>query len=177
MAVKKQERGSYNKPLRTQAMQEIRRLLVVEAYTYDEIMQQVGLSERTFYRYLSAIFSHNRQLLTERVGDEEVLNQMAILQARISKQCRDLQEMANDKEVDSKARVSAHHLVGEMAVVIMKLYAETPSILASRHKFPETSLTAPDSSSLRLKLSSPLPYTVIEKEEEELEEEEKEMKR
>jgi DNA-binding CsgD family transcriptional regulator len=55
MAVVK--RGLYNKPLRTQAMQEIRRLLVIEGYTYDEILQQLGLSKQTFYRYLSAIFS------------------------------------------------------------------------------------------------------------------------
>jgi len=55
MAVVK--RGLYNKPLRTQAMQEIRRLLVIEGYAYDEIMQQLELSKRTFCRYLSTIFS------------------------------------------------------------------------------------------------------------------------
>lgn len=56
MAAKRQQTGSYNKPLRTQAIQQIRRLLVVEGYTYDEIMQQLGLSKQLFYRYLLAVF-------------------------------------------------------------------------------------------------------------------------
>lgn len=79
-------------------MQKIRRLLVVEGYTCDEIMQLLGLSYRTFYRYnLSAVFSHDRQLLAEKISDEDMLNQIAILHDRLSKQRRDLQLMANDK--------------------------------------------------------------------------------
>jgi hypothetical protein len=40
--------------------------------------------------------------------------------------------MANDKEVNAKTRVNAHHLQGEMAVTIMKLHQETPAMLAAR---------------------------------------------
>jgi hypothetical protein len=55
---------------------------------------------------------------------------------------RDLEQMAKDKEVDAKARVDVHHLEGELTVAIFKLYTESPTILAARHKFPETSLTS-----------------------------------
>jgi hypothetical protein len=66
----------------------------------------------------------------------------------------------------------------------MKLYTEGPAILAQRHRYPRTSLTGPESTGLRLKLSttSALPYSIKEGEEEheeegseELEEEEYEV--
>lgn len=38
-----------------------------------------------------------RQILSRRLTDEEVLNQLAFLEARISKQRRDLLALANDK--------------------------------------------------------------------------------
>lgn len=45
-----------------------------------------------------------------------------------------------------RLRIDAHHLAGEIAVAIMKLYAETPSVLATQHKIPQTSLTLPQCS-------------------------------
>lgn len=38
-----------------------------------------------------------RQILSRRLTDDEVLNQLAFLEARISKQRRDLLALANDK--------------------------------------------------------------------------------
>jgi hypothetical protein len=71
------------------------------------------------------------------------------------KQRRDiLEQIANNPEADDKARFDAHHLAGEIAAAVMKLYTETPIILTTRHKFPKTSLTAPEPSGLRLKLFS-----------------------
>lgn len=64
--------------------------------------------------------------------------------------------MANDKEVDAKARVNMHHLLGEMAVAIMKLHQETPAMLAVRHEVP----------SIRL-LLTPYKKTMEEEQEEE----------
>jgi hypothetical protein len=44
-------------------------------------------------------------------------------------------------------------------------------MLAQRHRFPRTSLTGPESTGLKLKLSSQLPYSIKEAEEQEEEEE------
>ena len=72
-------------------MQDIRRLLI-EGYDYEDIMQQLHLSPRTFYRYLSAVFADDRRLIAENISDEEVLNQMAIGRDRLLKQRRDILE-------------------------------------------------------------------------------------
>jgi AraC-like DNA-binding protein len=144
-----------NKPKRTQAIQEIRRLLIVEGYTYDEVMQQLNLAPRTFYRYLSAVFADDRRLIAENISDEEALNQMAICRDRLLKQRRDiLEQIANSPDADFKARIAAHHLAGENAAVALKVYTEGPGILASRHQFPRTSLVDNNGTTgLRLKLS------------------------
>jgi AraC-like DNA-binding protein len=156
-------RGFYDKPNRAQAIQEILRLLVDKGLTYDPIMQQLHIAPRTFYRYLSMVFENDRRLLAERVSDEETLNQMAICRDRLLSQRRDiLEQIANNPESDDKARVDAHHLAGEIAAAVIKFYTEGPVILSQRHRFPETSLTDAESSGLRLKLSTLLPYTVIE---------------
>jgi AraC-like DNA-binding protein len=164
----------YNKPKRMQAMQEIRRLLVVEGYTYDEIMQQLNLAPRTFYRYLSAVFADDRRLIAENISDEEALNQIATCRDRLLKQRRDiLEQIANSPDADFKARIAAHHLAGEIAAVVMKLYTEGSATLASRHRYPRTSLTEAESTTtgLAMKLSSSsssLPsHTIKEQEEEE----------
>ena len=94
------------------------------------------------------------------------------------KQRRDvLEQIANSPKADYKARIAAHHLAGEIAAVVMKLYTEGPAILASRHRYPRTSLTEAESTTttgLAMKLSSSssssssLPsHTIKEQEEEE----------
>jgi hypothetical protein len=118
-------------------MQEIRRL-VVEGFSYQEIQQQLGLSERTFFRYLSAVFAHDRQVMNQRVTDEEVLNQIVILRDPLNKMFRELEEMANDSSVDGMARVKARHLVGEIAVSVVKILREVPARLAANKELPYT---------------------------------------
>jgi AraC-like DNA-binding protein len=122
-------------------MQDIRSLLI-EGYTYDAIMQQLHLAPRTFYRYLSAVFADDRRLLAENISDEEFLNQSAICRDRLLKQRRDIIELIiNNPDSDNKSKIAAHHLIAEIAAGVLRLYTEGPRVLASRHRFPRTSLT------------------------------------
>jgi hypothetical protein len=50
-----------------------------------------------------------------------------------------LQGIANNPQADYKARVEAHHLAGEITALILKMHLESPSLLAQRHQFPNTS--------------------------------------
>jgi hypothetical protein len=69
--------------------------------------------------------------------------------------------------------VDAHNLAGEITACILKLHTETPSILTQRHKFPATSLTSSsESTGLRLKLSTPLPYSITKEDEDPIDSEE-----
>lgn len=147
-----EKRGPYKLPERMRTMQDIRSLLI-EGYTYNQIMQQLGLSERTFHRYLNAVFADDRRLLAENISDEEALNQMAICRDRLLQQRRDiLEQIANNPDADNKARIAAHHLAAEISAAVLRLYTEGPAILASRHKFPRTSLTAVGTSGVKLVL-------------------------
>ncbi len=127
------ERGPYNKPLREEAKRQIRRLIIDEGYTTHEAMEILNIPRRTFQRYLSEAFLLERQVLSRRLTDDEVLNQLAFLEARISKQRRDLLALANDKDTDGKTRIAAHKAASEMAAMIYKAYSEAaPQVLKGR---------------------------------------------
>jgi hypothetical protein len=132
-------------------IQDIRNL-IIEGYPYNVIMEQLHIPHRTFYRYLSALFEHDRRLLAENVSDEEFLNQMAIARDRLLEQRRDLLEMARDPEIDDQARINAHHLVAEISAAVLRIYEGGPAILSQRHAFPSTSLTGPETTGVRLVL-------------------------
>jgi hypothetical protein len=139
--------------------------LIIEGYPYNKIMQQLQISERTFYRYLEVIFANDRRLLAENVDDTEFLNQMAVARDRLLEQRRDLLKMARDPEIDDQARINAHHLVAEISAAVLRIYEGGPPILSQRHAFPRTSLTGPGTTGVRL---------VLKKKKDEEEEEEQE---
>jgi len=96
-------------------------------------MAVLDIPRRTFQRYLSEAFLLERQVLSRKLTDDEVLNQRAILEARISKQRRDLLALANDKNTDGKTRIAAHKTASEMVTMIYRAYSETaPQVLKGR---------------------------------------------
>jgi hypothetical protein len=123
----------YNKPLRTQAMIEIRRR-VVEGQNHDQIMRDLHLSERTFFRYLNLVFEKDRQRMNQ--IDEEVMNHIVILTERFTKMYRELEEIANDSAVDGMARVKALQLAAELALSIVKIHREVPARLVANKELP-----------------------------------------
>jgi len=68
------------------------RNLIIEGCTYDAIMQQLHMTPRTFYRYLSAVFEDDNTSVGSKNISDEVLNQMAIARDRLVKQRRDVME-------------------------------------------------------------------------------------
>ena len=121
------KRGPYLKPLREQAMRQIRKLIIDEGYTPTEVMQQLKiLPPRTFQHYLHDAFAPERKVLATRLTDDEVLNQLAILESRLTKSRRDIINMAKDPTIDSKrltAIVAAYHLSEEIAATIFKIHS------------------------------------------------------
>jgi hypothetical protein len=96
-------------------------------------MEILNIPRRTFQRYLSEAFLFERQVLSRRLTDDEVLNQLAFFEARISKQRRDLLALANDKNTDGKTRIAAHKTASEMADMIYRAYSEVaPKVLKGR---------------------------------------------
>ena len=77
---------------------------------------------------------------------------MAICKDRLLEQRRDVLEMAHDPEIDDQVRINAHHLAGEIAAAVLRIYEGGPAILSQRHAFPRTSLTGPATTGLKLVL-------------------------
>ena len=71
-------------------MQDIRRLST-EGHSYDSIAQQVGLSQRQFYRYLNKVYEQDRITMVL-FPKEEVMNQMTICRDRFERMRLDLLE-------------------------------------------------------------------------------------
>jgi hypothetical protein len=130
--------GKYFKPLREEAKRQIRRLIIEEGYTPTEAMYELNIPRRTFQRYLNEAFLPERQVLARRLTDDEVLNQLAILESRLTKSRRDIINLTKDPTIDSKrltAIVAAYNLSEEIAATIFKIHSQTaPDVLVDRHK-------------------------------------------
>jgi hypothetical protein len=125
-------RGPYNKPLREEAKRQIRKLAFEEGYTINEIKDQLNFPPRTFQRYVSEAFAEYRDALAKKLTDDEVLNQLAILEGRLSAQRRELLAIARNKGIDSMARIKAHTEAADMASTIYSIYRDTGDLIKYR---------------------------------------------
>jgi hypothetical protein len=121
-------RGRYYKPLRDQTIRQIRKLIVEEGLTPSEAQRELQIPERSFHRYMHICFQPEREVLAARISDEEIMDQLAILELRISKDRRDLITAANDPDLEPRqlaAMVDAYNLAAELASAIFKIHSQS----------------------------------------------------
>ncbi len=149
--------------------------MIIDGYTPAKIMKELHLSERTYYRYLDVIFAEEKAFLSENISREEMRRQYMICRDRLLQNMREVKQWLKD-DPKSKDRCELMHLSSEIAAAICRIYDSGPGVLASRHTFPQTSATGPDSTGLRLILRKRSPQDQEEQQniEEEKEEEERE---
>jgi uncharacterized protein YerC len=126
VAILAQTKPLNSKVRRLQAMLEIRRL-VVEGHSYDQIQQTLGLSKRTFYRYLNRVFEEDKRVLEEK-NYEELMRQLVILRDRYNENYQLLRAMATDPKVKPYDKL---HILGAMKVLadtIVRLYRDAPAL-------------------------------------------------
>jgi hypothetical protein len=125
--------------------------MILQGHTYQKIMQQLRISDRTFYRYLDIIFSEKTFLEDNIIvnGRQELKRQYVITRDRLLEQRRDLIEMTKDSNVKGEVKISAHHLAAEISAAVIRIYTEGPAVVARVHTFPRNSLTS-GSTGLRL---------------------------
>lgn len=136
-AAARTSRGKYFKPLREEANRQIRRLIIEECYTPTEAMYELNIPRRTFQRYLNEAFLPERQVLARKLTDDEVLDQLAILEPRLTNRRREIINAAKDPNVDPKrltAIVAAFNLSEEIAAAIFRIHAHAaPGVLRDRN--------------------------------------------
>jgi hypothetical protein len=103
--------------------------MVGNGRSYREIMDTLGIPERSFYRYLSQAFEHDRQLLAEQDKDKLVV-ELSIFHDRLTSAYRRLTLIAsNENIIAAKDRIDAEAASCEVALAIVKLAFEGPIVL------------------------------------------------
>jgi hypothetical protein len=112
---------------RLRSITEIRHM-VGNGRSYREIMDILDIPERSFYRYLSQAFEHDRELLAEQDKDKLAL-ELSILHDRLTSAYRRLTLIASNENVSAKDRIDAEAASCEVALAITKLAFEGPIVL------------------------------------------------
>jgi hypothetical protein len=104
------------------------RHMIGNGRSYREIMDTLGIPERSFYRYLSQAFEHDKLLMQEQEKDNLAL-ELRILHERLTNAYRRLVLIASNENVSARDRIDADAASCEVAVAIAKLAFEGPIIL------------------------------------------------
>jgi hypothetical protein len=120
------KRGLNNKVKRLEAMIEIRRL-VVDGHSYDDIQQALGLTKRTFYRYLKRVFEDDKRIL-EQQNHTEVMRQVVILHDRYNKILKYIEAIATNEKVRAYDRLHALFAMKGLSDAIARLYRDAPAL-------------------------------------------------
>jgi hypothetical protein len=136
------QRGRYLKPSRDNAVAMIKRMIVEENYSPDEVRDQLKIPARSFQRYLHLAFEEEREGYVKSVGSTRVLDRIAVVEARLNKDRRDLINLANDEKIEPKrlqAAVEAYKVAGALNMAILKLHDELlPKLFTERNQLDYT---------------------------------------
>jgi hypothetical protein len=127
------KRGNYKLHERIHTKQRIYKM-ILEGRTYESIMQELGISERTLYRYIDIIFTQEQDFLSDTVTAEEMRRQILICRDRFLEDRQEVKQWIKDPNF--KDKVDAMNLASELAAAVLRLYQEGPAILERTHKFP-----------------------------------------
>jgi hypothetical protein len=103
--------------------------MVGNGRSYREIMDTLGIPERTFYRYLSQAYEHDRQLQFIEQERDNLALELGILHERLTSAYRRLVLIAGNENVSAKDRIAAEAASCEVALAITKLAFEGPVVL------------------------------------------------
>ena len=117
-----------SKVRKEKSMAEIRRL-TAEGYSHKDIMKQLKLPPRTYFRYLSEAFEHDWELLKQE-------NNAAMLALEISRAINTfnvaiqrLDEIANSPKTKGRQQIAALDAMCRFAVAILQLQYQGPLIM------------------------------------------------
>jgi hypothetical protein len=102
--------------------------MVGEGHSHKQIMNALGLPQRSFYRYHSQAYEHDSKLLQQQ-NSEMLALVLSVLKERLTNAYRRLAAMADDESVSPRDRIEAEKAGCEMAIAIVKLQFEGPIVL------------------------------------------------
>lgn len=120
----------YNKPNRRQALLEIRRLIVDEALSDNEIQLRLNLPPSTYFRYLDIMFKAEQEAISgNNYTYQRLLNESLILSQRYLRQARKLTIIGDNEKIDPEHRIQAHVNTAQLERAIHDISYMVPSYL------------------------------------------------
>lgn len=146
---------SYNKPNRRQALFEIRRLIIEEGLSHQEIQLRLSIPARTYFNWLDLLFKAEQEAIEgNNYTYQRLLNETLILNQRYLRRARKLTEIADDEKIqEAKNEIEA---------------AERKIAELTKAKKPEVRDEWDREEIIRTRLSADIARTRIEKEKIEL---------
>jgi hypothetical protein len=129
---------SYNMPRRREALLDIRRLLVEEGLSHNEIQLRLNLSPSTYFRYLDILFKAEQEAISGNVYTyQRLLNETLILNQRYLRRAKKLTATIGDNEnVDAEQRIEAHRMAAQLERAAHDMTYFAPSYLKVQGLLP-----------------------------------------
>jgi hypothetical protein len=103
--------------------------MILKGHTYASIMQELGISERTLYRYIDIIFEQEQDFVQDELSREELRRQVIIARDRLQNNIRRIEEWL-DSDPKSKDRNDLLNLHSELTAAMLRLYSRGPTSTA-----------------------------------------------
>jgi len=118
------------------------RYLIGQAYTNQEIMSMLQLSEPTFYRYLAKIHAQDRELFLQR-DFEAIEFEVHNIKDKLLRAERWWNKMADDESLGPGDRMHAKFAAADAAMAILKLTSEGLMSVDKVRRFAKTGKMMP----------------------------------
>src|ERR671915_25381 len=124
-------------PRRREALLDIRRLIVDEGLSHNEIQLRLNLSPSTYFRYLDILFKAEQEAISGNAYTyQRLLNETLILNQRYLRRAKKLTEIGDNENVDAEQRIEAHKFATELERAAHDMTYFAPSYLKVQGLLP-----------------------------------------
>jgi hypothetical protein len=128
---------SYNMPRRREALLNIRRLIVEEGLSHNEIQLRLNLSPSTYFRYLDLLFKAEQEAISGNAYTyQRLLNETLILNQRYLHRAKKLTAIGDNENVDAEQRIDAHRMAAQLERAAHDMTYFAPSYLKVQGLLP-----------------------------------------
>jgi hypothetical protein len=125
-------------PRRREALLDIRRLIVEEGLSHNEIQLRLNLSPSTYFRYLDILFKAEQEAISGNAyTHQRLLNETLILNQRYLRRAKKLTATIGDNEnVNAEQRIEAHKFAAQLERAAHDMTYFAPSYLKVQGLLP-----------------------------------------
>jgi hypothetical protein len=126
--------GQYLKHDRLVSVNEIRRRIVERGESNQEIMHELNLPARTYFRYRQLAFQGRVQEFNELIQSSDLSEHFAILQSRVNAARVELWDLAHNDKLDPKDRDSRRECLKDSVTLATKMFIFSNRLLVVYHE-------------------------------------------